>query len=110
MISSRPTLLAITSIVATIATLSINAANAAPGAKIIGGTPADSASDFPWQVALFSDPSDVYQTQYCGGTLISDRWILTAAHCAETAGDTYVAAGIIDLDAALSGEVAKVEQ
>lgn len=110
MTPSRTTLLAITSIVATIATLSTNVANGAPGAKIIGGAPAGSTSDYPWQVALFNDPSDVFQSQYCGGTLLSDRWIITAAHCAETAGDTYVAAGIIDLDAALSGEVAKVEQ
>lgn len=107
---SRATLLAITSIVASIAMPGINVAHAAPGAKIIGGTPAGSTSDYPWQVALFSDPSDVYQSQYCGGTLLSDRWIVTAAHCAETTGDTYVAAGIIDLDAALAGEVAKVEQ
>jgi len=31
---------------------------------------------FPWQAALLID-----QTNFCGGSLISSRWILTAAHC-----------------------------
>jgi secreted trypsin-like serine protease len=31
---------------------------------------------FPWQVALFIDKS-----AFCGGSLISSQWILTAAHC-----------------------------
>jgi secreted trypsin-like serine protease len=110
MTPTRPTLLAITSIAATVATLGTTVATAAPGAKIIGGTPADSASDYPWQVALFSNKSNFFTTFYCGGTLLSERWIITAAHCADVSDTTYVAAGIIDLDKALSGEVAKVEQ
>ena len=32
---------------------------------------------FPWQVALIIDNS-----WFCGGSLISDRWVLTAAQCA----------------------------
>jgi secreted trypsin-like serine protease len=32
---------------------------------------------FPWQVALIID--NMY---FCGGSLISSKWILTAAHCA----------------------------
>jgi hypothetical protein len=42
--------------------------------KIIGGTNA-SISDFPWQVYFISGD---YR---CGGTIIADNWILTAAHC-----------------------------
>ena len=42
--------------------------------KITGGTTAP-ISDFPWQVYLISGKST------CGGSIISDTWILTAAHC-----------------------------
>ena len=42
--------------------------------KITGGTTA-SISDFPWQVFLIAGSSQ------CGGSIISDTWILTAAHC-----------------------------
>ncbi|HBE39996.1 MAG TPA: hypothetical protein DDW27_02095 [Bacteroidales bacterium] len=42
--------------------------------KIIGGTDAN-ISDFPWQVYYESG------NYLCGGTIISDSWIITAAHC-----------------------------
>lgn len=46
----------------------------APFLRVIGGSDADIA-DFPWQV-YFSAGN--YQ---CGGSIISKRWVLTAAHC-----------------------------
>ncbi|MGB8491738.1 MAG: trypsin-like serine protease [Bacteroidales bacterium] len=48
----------------------------APGAqaKITGGTNAD-ISQFPWQIYFISG---IYE---CGGVIISNRWVLTAAHC-----------------------------
>lgn len=45
--------------------------------RIVGGKPAD-PKDWPWMVALLQR---VGNTQYCGGTLITDRHVLTAAHC-----------------------------
>ena len=43
--------------------------------KIIGGTDAD-IEDFPWQVYLRAG------NYLCGGSIISEKWVLTAAHCA----------------------------
>jgi secreted trypsin-like serine protease len=44
--------------------------------RITGGYPA-APCQFPWQVALLID-----NTYFCGGSLISSQWVLTAAHCA----------------------------
>lgn len=46
-----------------------------PSERVIGG--GDSKiNEFPWQVAL------VYKKKFfCGGSLISDRYVLTAGHC-----------------------------
>ena len=45
---------------------------------IVGGSPAADGA-WPWQVRLLDsmDP----QSGFCGGSLISDQWVLTAAHC-----------------------------
>ncbi len=66
--------------------------------RIINGEFA-SPGDFPWQVALIHDLNDPYQTQFCGGTIIDEGWVLTAAHCApEDRSPVYVAAGITNLN------------
>ena len=44
---------------------------------IVGGYEVTSYS-IPWQVSLVKPTSDL---PFCGGTLISDRHVLTAAHC-----------------------------
>uniref|UniRef100_A0A8D2QUB2 pancreatic elastase n=1 Tax=Zosterops lateralis melanops TaxID=1220523 RepID=A0A8D2QUB2_ZOSLA len=50
--------------------------------RVIGGHEAQPNS-WKWQVSLqISYPNDPgYYTHICGGTLISSKWVMTAAHC-----------------------------
>ena len=64
--------------------------------NIINGTEAQ-PNEFPWQVALVRSS---LQTLICGGTIISKKHVLTAAHCTsdpELIGDLEAVVGEHDL-------------
>lgn len=53
------------------------AASDDPGTRVVGGSPAGE-SDYPWAVHL---------SMGCGGSLITDQVVLTAAHCVDGTGE-----------------------
>merc|ERR1711868_258243 len=55
--------------------------------KIVGGFEAE-PNQWPWQVALFID-----NAWFCGGALISENYVLTAAHCVDGASYFDIMAG-----------------
>jgi hypothetical protein len=59
-------------------------------AKITGGSNA-TISDFPWQVFL---EADVFT---CGGSIIGNQWIITAAHCTRDEYNVKIPASAMDV-------------
>ncbi|KAM3962346.1 vitamin K-dependent protein C [Aphomia sociella] len=66
--------------------------------RIIGGRPAPPGK-WPWQVAVLNR----YKEAFCGGTLVSLRWVVTAAHCVRKR--LYVRLGEYDLVMKNRGEM-----
>lgn len=57
--------------------------------RIVGGDDA-LIQDYPWQVALMQG-----STQFCGGSIIHEQWILTAAHCVQGSWNAeYIRSGV----------------
>jgi hypothetical protein len=78
--------------------------------KIVGGTNA-LISDFPWQVYYISG------SFRCGGSIIADNWILTAAHCTKNSFGTtipvstmFVKAGATNFNSTTEGQLYNVSE
>uniref|UniRef100_A0A1L8DQN6 Putative trypsin-like serine protease n=1 Tax=Nyssomyia neivai TaxID=330878 RepID=A0A1L8DQN6_9DIPT len=61
-----------------------------PAGRIVGGQYAD-RHQFPYQVALFLHFAD--GTGFCGGSLLSKNYVMTAAHCIDGPSHATVALG-----------------
>lgn len=72
-------------------------------ARIIGGQGVDIAA-LPWQVAIVIDRNRIHESFICGGSIIHESWVMTAAHCAKL-GARYVVVGITDLTETHSAQV-----
>ncbi|XP_050700372.1 ovochymase-1-like [Eriocheir sinensis] len=74
--------------------------------RIVGGE-TTTTHEYPWQVALVSKSGS---RPYCGGSVISAQWILTAAHCVDrnTASGSDVVVG--EHDWSTSGETSATKR
>jgi len=72
-----------------------------PDLKIVGGQNS-AQGDWPWQIGYLRIQGSSYG-QVCGGSLISTKWAITAAHCTYgvplDGSTSMVRAGAYDLDA-----------
>lgn len=48
--------------------------------RIVGGTTATPKS-WPWQAMLMYQRDNGEWRQFCGGSLVHNEWVVTAAHC-----------------------------
>jgi len=58
---------------------------------IVNGNNAGAPGAYPWQASFQDKPSGFH---FCGASLISKRWLVTAAHCAQSKSPYYVQIGL----------------
>lgn len=66
---------------------------------VINGSDA-TEGQFPYQISLQECTTFIHETcqHFCGGSIISPKWIVTAGHCHDYGRKFKVVAGILKLD------------
>lgn len=65
------------------------AENDTSGARVIGGEVADDG-EWPWQIGFIINGAPGTDGHFCGGSMLLDQWVLTAAHCIHMSDDKGV--------------------
>ncbi|XP_067003861.1 brachyurin [Anabrus simplex] len=73
--------------------------HAAIDGRVIGGSAA-SRGQFPWQAAIRLD-----SVSFCGGSLISSNYVLTAAHCTDGISTFTITLGATSISSTQSGAI-----
>lgn len=66
---------------ATLSLLAVLSSVAQGTRRIVGGKPVPAKDPVPWIVSLEAPDQLNRMVHYCGATLISPEWIVSAAHC-----------------------------
>ncbi len=80
-------------------TLAATSLHASAQQRIVGGSFAPNGA-YPWTAALLSSSG----SQFCGGSLIASKWVVTAAHCSSSAYSVRVGS----VDRTSGGQVIRV--
>lgn len=81
--------------------------------KIYYGDVVSAPNPYPWMTALLRPSvSDGYQAQFCGGSLMAENVVITAAHCVEdiSADEVEIAVNVLNLSDITSGQRQIVEE
>lgn len=80
-----------------------------PVKRIVQGYPTESIALVPHQVSLRRHLGKYFKP-FCGGSIISDRWIITAAHCAKAYPVAQILAGVGSLNLSSGGDVYSIRE
>ena len=73
--------------------------------EIVGGT-ATQITSVPWQVSLQSADG----SHFCGGSIVTPTWIVTAAHCVAGGPPSRIVAGISLISQSATGQIRQIKQ